>query len=76
MNRVYNKTLPEYSVVDLEGEEILGKFLEPELQKVVQEKYKVKKVLKRTKDSALVLWEGYPETLKTWIPVKNLNLFP
>ena len=75
VNHVYNKALPEYSIVDLEGEEILGRFLEPELQKVVQESYKVKQILKKNKDSALVLWKGYPNTLKTWIPAKNLNLY-
>jgi hypothetical protein len=34
IKRVYKKTLPEYSVIDLKGEDILGRFMEPELQRI------------------------------------------
>ena len=66
---------PSYTLTDLHGEDILGSFLEPELQAVSEEEtqtYKVRKVLRhrgrgRNKES-LVLWEGFPDKYKRWIP--------
>lgn len=78
ITRVYKKRLPEYKLHDLMGEEILGHFLETELQAVDPEEnqiYKVKKVLKRKGKESLVTWEGFPEKFKTWIPTPSLKTY-
>ena len=76
ITRVYKKRIPEYKLYDLMGEEILGHFLEPELQAVDPQEeqiYKVKKVVKRKGKESLVLWEGFPDKFKTWMPTQMLK---
>ena len=76
ITRVYKKRLPEYKVHDLMGEEILGHFLESELQAVDPHEnqiYKVKKVLKKKGKESLVVWEGFPDKFKTWIPTHSVK---
>ena len=82
IKRVYNKPLPEYNIQDLDGEDILGKFLEYELQTVSKDEgqtYKVNKVV-RTKGTGaakqlLISWEGFPDKFQTWIPAKELKQY-
>ena len=71
---------PKYKVTDLQGEEIQGTFLEPELQKVTVTKdklYRVEKVLKRRgkgkRGKVLVKWEGYPDKFNSWIAASDLS---
>ena len=45
-------------VSDLNGEPITGSFYENELQKTSQEKFRIKKVLKRKEDKLYVKWKG------------------
>ena len=45
-------------VSDLNGEQITGSFYENELQKTSQEKFRIKKVLKRKEDKSYVKWKG------------------
>lgn len=82
INRVYKRSLPEYSIKDLDGEDILGKFLEFELQAVTPQEtqnYKIKQVVRSKGKGAakqyLISWEGYPDKFQTWIPAKDLKLF-
>ena len=81
IKRVYKRALPEYTIQDLTGEDILGKFLERELQAVrpTQTTYKVKRIV-RTKGRGaakqhLISWEGYPDKFQTWIPSKDLKQY-
>ena len=74
--RVYKKRIPEYKLHDLMDEEILGRFLESELQAVDPlegQIYKVKKVIKKRGKETLVVWEGFPDKFKTWIPTHKLK---
>jgi len=79
IKRVYRKRLPEYSIQDLMGEDILGKFLEAEMQTVKAQEsqtFRVNKILK-TKGKGLsksifVSWEGFPDKFNSWIPAKIL----
>jgi len=79
IKRVKRTKEPSYTLMDLNGEDILGSFLEAELQAASKEEtqtYKVRKVLRhrgkgRSKES-LVLWEGFPDKYKRWIPYHDL----
>lgn len=79
---VYKKALPEYRLQDLLGEDILGKFLERELQAVhpqESQSYKIKQFIrskgKGSSKQSLVSWEGYPDKFQTWIPSKDRKLY-
>ena len=78
VTRVYKKRLPEYKLHDLLGDEILGHFMEPELQAVDPDEsqvYKVKKVLRKKGKDSLVTWEGFPDKFKSWIPSTMLKTY-
>jgi len=66
-------TPPTYSIKDLAGEEIKGRFYEQELQKVVkteEDTYVVEKVLKSRKRNGqvehFVKWRGYDSKFNSW----------
>ena len=64
-----------YKIKDELGEEIMGSFYESELQKAVQDVYRIEKVIRRDarKGKALVKWSGYPEKFKSWVDLKDLQ---
>ena len=63
-----------YRLKDQSGEEISGSFYEQEMQKAVQNVYRIEKVIRRDykKGKALVKWSGYPEKFNSWINIKDL----
>ena len=80
IKKVIPKRHPEYVLQDLEGEDILGKFTEFELQRIRKsDEYTINKIIRhrgkgKTKEF-LVQWKGYPETLRTWIPTNHLKQY-
>lgn len=62
-----------YSIKDLGGEAIKGKFYEPELQKVhkCDDVYMVEKILKTRKRGGkieyFVKWQSYPDKFNSWV---------
>jgi len=56
-----------YKIKDLNGEPIKGTFYREELQKTDQEVYRIEKVIRKTKDKALVKWKGYPDEFNSWV---------
>jgi hypothetical protein len=79
IKKVFRKRYPEYNLQDLQGEDILGKFQEFELQAVKKsDKFTIKKIIReRGKGKGkelLVEWEGYPKSINTWIPLSSLKL--
>ena len=63
-----------YSIRDLAGEDIKGKFYEPELQKVSKhddELFVVERILKTRKRNGkveyLVKWRSYPDKFNSWV---------
>ena len=70
-----------YRLKDLNGEEVLGLFYEPELVTVRgkdnKSTYSVEKILKeRTrngKKEVLIKWKGYSEKFNSWEPIENLH---
>ena len=61
-----------YVISDLNGEPIFLGFYEKELKKSSQEKFRIKKVLKRKGDRLYVKWKEYDSCLNSWIDKKNL----
>ena len=61
-----------YKIKDLNDEEIKGTFYQEELQKKDQTIYRIEKVIRKTKNKALVKWKGYPDEFNCWV---SLTLF-
>ena len=67
------KTVPwTYVINDLNGEEIIGKFYEKELQKTNQQKFKIERVIKRKGEKLYVKWKVYDNSVNRWIDKKDL----
>ena len=56
----------------LNGEEIIGKFYEKELQKTNLEEFRIERVLKRKGDKIYVKWNGYDSSFNGWIDKTSL----
>ena len=66
-------TVPRtYVISDLNGEPIIGRFYEKELQNTSQEKFRIEKVLKRKGDKLYVKWKRYDNSFNSWIDKKDL----
>src|SRR6266487_642741 len=78
ISKVLNTSPVTYKIKDWNDEEIEGIFYEPELVKYdKQDKdYEVEKILKtRTKNGKkelLILWQGFPKSMASWIPAENM----
>ena len=59
-------------ISDLNGEPITKTFFEKELQKTIQEKFIIEKVIKRKGDKLYVKWKGYNNSFNSWIDKKDL----
>ena len=58
--RKIKNTVPwTYIINDLNGEEIIGRFYEKELQKTNQEEFRIEKVIKKKRNKLDVKWKGY-----------------
>ena len=66
-------TIPwTYVINDLNSEEIIGTFYEKELQKIIQEEFRIEKVIRRKGDILYVKWKGYDNSFNSWIDKGNL----
>ena len=59
-----------YVVSNLNGEEIVRKFYEKELQK--KSEFRVENVIKRNGNKLYVKWNGYDNSFKNWIDKKDI----
>lgn len=72
-------TMPvSYTLKDLQGEPIIGRFYEEELQKTNQKTFRIEKVIgrKTNKDGTKMIrvkWRGYANKFNQWIPADNIN---
>ena len=70
--RVLHTSPVTYKIADLNGEEIDGTFYEPELQKTVQQLFRIEKVLEKGKTKSLVKWKGYSDDFNSWVDNKDI----
>ena len=73
-----NDTVPvTYNLIDLNDEPIEGTFYAEELQKidksVLDEPFKIEKVIRKSKGKSLVKYLGYPDSFNQWIDSKQLS---
>ena len=73
IKRVFATRPVTYKVEDDKGVEHKGKFYEQDLQKTKVDEFRIQKVLKKKKNSALVRWVDYDSSYDSWIPLKNLK---
>ena len=64
-----------YVINDLNGEEIIGKFYEKELQKTNSQEFRIEKIIKRKGDKSYVKWKGCHNSFNSWIDEKYLVRF-
>ena len=56
-----------YVINDLNGEEIAGTFYEKKMQKIVQQEFRIEKLIKEKGDKIYVKWRGYDNSFNSWI---------
>ena len=61
-----------YVIIDLNGEEIIGKFYEREPQKTNQQEFRIEKIIEKKGDKLYVKWKGYDSSFSNWIDQKDL----
>ena len=72
IKKIKNTVPWTYVVDDLNGEEITRRFYEKELQKIVQQEFRIEKVIKKKVDKLYVKWKGYDNSFNSWIDKKDL----
>ena len=72
IKKVRNTVPCAYVLNDLNGEKIVGRFYEKELQKTNQEKFRIEKVIKKKVNKLYVKWKGYDNSFNSWIDKKDL----
>ena len=61
----------DFTISDLNGEQVIGSFHEKELQKTNQKEFRIEKVLKRKGDQLYVKWKGYDNSFNGYINKKT-----
>ena len=72
INKIKNTIPWTYVINDLNGQEIIGKFYEKELQKINQQEFRLQKVIRRKGDKLYVKWKSYNNSFSSWIDKKDL----
>ena len=72
IKKIKNTVPRTYVINDLNGEEIIGTFLEQELQATRENEFRIEKVIKRKGDKLYVKWKGYDNSFNSWIDEKDI----
>ena len=72
IKKVKNTVPWTHDIIDLNNEEIIGRFFEKELQKTNQKEFRIEKMLKRKGDKLYVKWKGYNNSFNSWINKKDV----
>ena len=73
IKRVFATRPVTYKVENDKGVEHKGKFYEQDLQKTKVDEFRIQKILKKNKHSALVRWVDYDSSYDSWVPLKDLK---
>ena len=78
IKRVLHRTPTMYELVDYAGEDVLGRFYEKELQRVLMpEFHKIDKIIRSRKvgntTEYFVSWRGYPASCNSWIKKSDIR---
>ena len=60
-------------ISDLNGKPITGNFYEKKLQKTIQEKFRIEKMIKTKGDKLYTKWKEYDNSFNSWIDEKDLE---
>ena len=80
VDKIIAKNPVSYNLLDLKGEELIGSFYEPELQKVdfKENLFIIDKILKtkqvKNKKEYFVSWKDYSSDYNSWVSENNLKL--
>ena len=72
INKIKNTAPWIYVINNLNGEEIIERFYEEELQKTNQKEFRIEKVIKRKGHKLYVKWKGYDNSFNSWIDIKMI----
>ena len=72
IKKVKNTVPRTYAINDLNDEEIISTFYEKELQGTNQNEFRTEKVVKRKGDKLYVKWEGYNNSVNSWIDKRDI----
>ena len=72
IGKIENTVPWTYVINDLNGEEVIVRCYEKELQKTNKEEFRIEKVTKRKGDKLYVRWKGYDNSFNIWINKKGL----
>ena len=72
IKKIKNTVPWTYVLNDLNGEEIIGTFYENELQKTMQNEFRIEKVIERKGDKLYVKWKDYDNSFNSWIDKKDI----
>ena len=72
IKKIKNTVPWTYIINDLNDKEIIGTFYEKELQGTMQNKFRIKKVIKKKGDKLYVKWKGYNNSFNSWIDKKDI----
>ena len=67
IKKIKNTAPWTYVINDLNGEEIAGTIYEKKLQKIVQQEFRIEKLIKEKGDKIYVKWKGYYNSFNSWI---------
>ena len=72
VSKIKNAVPWTYVINDLNSEEIIETFYENELQKVNQQEFRIKKVIKKKGYKLYVKWKGCNNSFNSWIDKKDI----
>ena len=74
ITKIKNRVPWTYVINDINREDYIGTFYEKELQKIDQQEFRIKKVIKKKGDKLYVKWKGYDNSFNSWIDKKRLSI--
>ena len=72
--KIRNEPVPSFYLKDTYGVPLQGRWYNEELRRTnYPDSYLIEKIIKRSKDRALVRWLGFSSKFDSWVPIKALE---